>query len=147
MSTLERAVEIAAKAHAGALDRGGAPYILHPLRVMMQVSGDDEKIVAALHDVVEDSDWTLEGLLAEGFSREIVEAVDALSRRIDSKGKEPYEEFVRRAAANPLARPVKEADLMDNMNVFRLPELGDKELKRLAKYHRALTVVRAASAR
>ena len=146
MSTLERAIAIAAEAHAGTVDRAGKPYILHPLRVMMRVEGDDEKIVAALHDVVEGSDWTLEMLRAEGFSKRIVEAVDALSRRVDDKGREPYDEFVKRAVANPLARPVKEADLLDNMDVLRLPELGDKDLKRLAKHHRALGVVRAAIA-
>ena len=145
MSTLERAIEIAARAHAGALDRAGKPYILHPLRVMMRVDGEEEKIVAVLHDVVEDSDWTLEGLAKEGFSKKIVAAVDALSRRVEDDGrKEPYGDFVKRAAANPLARPVKEADLLDNMDLLRLPELTEKDLKRVAKYHHALAVVRAA---
>ena len=144
--TLAKAIRIAAVAHEDQMDRAGEPYITHPLRVMMRVHGQAEKIVAALHDVVEDSEWTLEMLRDEGFSTEIVEAVDAISRRIDEKGKkEKYEAFVLRACANPIARKVKEADLLDNMDFSRLPEVGPDDLKRMAKYHRALKVVRSGS--
>jgi (p)ppGpp synthase/HD superfamily hydrolase len=75
---LERAIEIAVEAHKGQVDKGGSPYILHPLRVMMSVNGESEKIVAVLHDVVEDSVWTFDALLAEGFA---VEAISIKSSR------------------------------------------------------------------
>ena len=144
--TLAKAIRIAAVAHEDQLDRGGQAYVLHPLRVMARVEGENAKIVAALHDVVEDSEWTLDMLREEGFSREIVDAVDALSRRIDERGKkEKYEAFVLRACENAIARKVKEADLLDNMDFSRLPEVGPDDLKRMAKYHRALKVVRSGS--
>lgn len=142
--TLAKAIRIAAVVHENQLDRGGQAYMLHPIRVMMRVEGEDARIAAVLHDVVEDTSWTLDMLRDEGFSEEVVDAVDALSRRIDEEGKkEKYEAFVLRACANPIARKVKEADLLDNMDMTRLPKVGPDELKRLAKYHRALKVVRS----
>jgi (p)ppGpp synthase/HD superfamily hydrolase len=142
--SLAKAIRIAAVAHENQTDRAGEPYVLHPLRVMTRVQGEEEKIVAALHDVVEDSDWTLDMLRDEGFSNKIVEAVDALSRRVDETGKkEKYEAFVRRACENPLAKRVKEADLLDNMDFSRLPKVGPDDLKRMDKYHRALRTVRS----
>jgi (p)ppGpp synthase/HD superfamily hydrolase len=111
MHQLDRAIEIAVEAHAGQTDKTGEPYYLHCNRVAAAVSTIDEKIVAYLHDVVEKGGWSLERLKAEGFSDPIVSAVDALTKR---EG-ENDEVFVRRAASNGLARPVKEADLNDNL--------------------------------
>ncbi|MBX3179567.1 MAG: HD domain-containing protein [Candidatus Hydrogenedentes bacterium] len=142
MATLERALVIAAEAHAGMTDKGGAPYILHPLRLMHQMTTADERIVALLHDVVEDSPWTLEALRAEGFSENVVAAVDGLTRR---EG-EPYEDFIARGAANPLARRVKLADIEDNLDLRRLGELEEKDLARLQRYQRARRVILAAIA-
>ena len=82
---LERAIEIAVEAHKGQLDKGGNPYILHPLRVMMSVDLELEKIVAVLHDVVEDSNWTFEALLAEGFSNEVIEALKSVTKKSDNE--------------------------------------------------------------
>ncbi|MBN1659339.1 MAG: HD domain-containing protein [Anaerolineae bacterium] len=139
MGTLDRAILIAAQAHLGQVDKVGEPYVLHPLRVMMAVEGETEQTVAALHDVVEDStEWTLERLRGEGFSEEVVEAVDHLTRR---EG-ETYEAFVERAAGNPIARRVKLADLADNMDIRRLRVLGEKEVERLRRYHAAWRVLR-----
>jgi (p)ppGpp synthase/HD superfamily hydrolase len=99
MSTLERAIVIAAEAHAGMLDKADAPYILHPLRMMMGLTSAEERIVAVLHDVCENCPgWTFERLRGEGFSEEIIAALDSVTKR---EG-EPYEEFVLRAAANPI---------------------------------------------
>jgi GTP diphosphokinase / guanosine-3',5'-bis(diphosphate) 3'-diphosphatase len=81
MSTLERAIAIASGAHAGQVDKAGQPYILHPLRVMLRIASEAERIAEVLHDVMEDSGVTLELLRAEGFSSEIISAVDALTRR------------------------------------------------------------------
>jgi len=77
MATLERAIAIAAAAHAGQVDKAGQPYILHPLRVMLRVATEHERIAAVLHDVVEDTDVTLHTLAAEGFAPEVIAAVEA----------------------------------------------------------------------
>src|SRR5215212_3146899 len=114
--TLERAIRIAAEAHAGQVDKAGAPYILHPLRVMLRMHSDEERIVAVLHDVVEDSDYSLETLAREGFAPAVIEAVKALTKL-------PGESRVaaaRRAAVNPLARIVKLADNTENMDLSRI---------------------------
>ncbi len=137
MSTLERAIVIAAKAHAGQKDKGGQTYILHPLRLMLQMRTEDERMAAVLHDVVEDSDWTLEQLRSEGFSEAVGQAVDALTER---KG-ESYEAFVQRAVGNPIARVVKIADIRDNMDLSRIPNPSEKDHERLDKYRRALAIL------
>ena len=138
MSTLERAIAIAAQAHAGQRDKGGAPYVLHPLRVMLRLRGAEEQIAGVLHDVVEDSDWTLDRLRAEGFSDAVVRAVDHLTRRDG----ETYPAFVDRAGADPVAARVKVADLEDNLDLSRIPEPSDADHARLARYARALAVLR-----
>jgi hypothetical protein len=113
MHELDRAIEIALEAHAGQTDKTGEPYYLHCNRVAAAVSTIPEKIVAYLHDVVEKGDdWSIERLRTEGFLAEIVSAVDALTKRED----ENEGDFVRRAASNRLARPVKAADLRDNLD-------------------------------
>ena len=108
MSTLERAIVIAAEGHSGAKDKGGKPYILHPLRVMLSLSSPEERIVAVLHDVCEDCPgWTLDRLRTEGFSERVITALDSVTKRPD----EDYETFIKRAAADPIGRRVKLADL------------------------------------
>jgi (p)ppGpp synthase/HD superfamily hydrolase len=131
MATLERALQIAADAHQGHLDKSGQPYILHPLRIMIRMNTMENMIIATLHDVVEDSEWKLEDLRKEGFSETIVEAVDSLSRRED----ETYEDYIKRLKRNPAAIPVKLGDLKDNMNMLRLKKLKDRDWERLQKYH------------
>ncbi|KFC64693.1 Bifunctional (p)ppGpp synthase/hydrolase relA [Bosea sp. LC85] len=125
MSTLDRAIEIAAKAHEGQKDKAGEPYIAHPMRLMarfLSAGQEQHAIIAALHDVVEDSDWTLDDLRREGFPDQVVTAIDALTRR---EG-EDYIAFVRRAASHPQARFVKYADLLDNMAETRLAQVPDR---------------------
>ena len=138
MSTLERALCIASEAHEGQVDKAGEPYILHVVRVMLKVSRPDERVVAALHDVVEDTAWTLERLREQGFSESIVDAVHALTRRSG----EPYEDFIVRASRNDLARQVKLADLEDNANLSRISNPTDRDYARLEKYRRALILLR-----
>ncbi len=133
MATLEKAILIAGHAHQGQKDKAGAPYILHPLRMMQQMETETEQVVAVLHDVVEDTTWTLEGLRGEGFSEEVIAAVDCLTRRTD----ESYEAFIERARDNPIARRVKLADLADNMDIRRIGTLTDKDMARLKRYHQA----------
>lgn len=118
MSNLERAIEIAARAHQGQLDHGGSPYILHCLRVMMQLQGDmDAMIVGVLHDVIEDTDITIQDLQNEGFSEEITSAILALTKQKN----ENRIQAARRAAENQIALKVKLADNSDNMDLSRIP--------------------------
>lgn len=133
MDLIARAVELAAKAHAGQRDKAGQPYIIHPLRLMMSMDTHAEMMTAVLHDVIEDSDSTPDDLRELGISEEVVEAVELLSRRQS----ETYEQFIERIKSNELARKVKLVDLADNMDLSRLDEIGEKDLERLAKYHRA----------
>lgn len=133
MATLERAVWIAAKVHEGQIDKAGAPYILHPLRLMMKMKSIEAMIVAVLHDVVEDSPWTIQRLRKEGFSEKVLSAIDCVTNREN----ESYDEFIDRASGNPLAREVKLADLEDNLNTLRISELQERDLRRIAKYHRS----------
>ncbi len=134
MGTLENAIKIAAQAHQGQKDKAGAPYILHPLRMMMKMNTEAEMMTAILHDVVEDSDeWTLEKLRERGFSEEVLKAVESVTNR---EG-ESYDEFIERAGKNPIARRVKIADLEDNMNIRRISKIQEKDLIRLKKYHKS----------
>jgi (p)ppGpp synthase/HD superfamily hydrolase len=137
MATVDDAIAIAARAHKGQQDKAGAPYVLHPLRMMLRMDSGAAMMAAVLHDVVEDTEWTLERLRGEGFPDEVLEAVDCLTHR---EG-ESYQEFVERVRTNPLARQVKIADLEDNMNLRRMGRVGPKDLERLEKYHRAWCVL------
>jgi (p)ppGpp synthase/HD superfamily hydrolase len=139
VSNLARAIALAAEAHVEQLDKSGAPYILHPIRMMLHMSSEAEMIVAILHDVVEDTPWTFDRLRAEGFSEEVIAALDGVTRRPE----ETYEEFVGRAETNPIARKVKLADLEDNMDLKRLGEsLSEHAVERLKRYHRAWQFLR-----
>lgn len=131
---LNKAIEIATKAHQGQVDKVGQPYIGHPLRVMEMGTTEEEKIVGVLHDVVEDSDWTFERLAAEGFSTEILDALRCVTKLSES---EPYDKFIQRVKANPLAVKVKINDLTDNMDIRRLVYISEKDVKRLRKYLKA----------
>jgi (p)ppGpp synthase/HD superfamily hydrolase len=133
--SLDRALAIAKAAHMGQVDKVGAPYISHPMRVCAALDSVEEKIVGLLHDVVEDGPgWTFDRLRREGFSESVVAAVEALTHRPD----ESYSASIDRAKANPLARVVKLADLADNSDRTRLTQIGEREEKRLAKYADAI---------
>ena len=135
---MERAILIAVEAHLGQVDKAGAPYVLHPLRVMMACRSEAAMVVAVLHDVIEDTAWTAERLRAEGFSEDILSGLDAVTRR---EG-EDYLDFCRRAAEHPLGREVKRADLLDNMDVTRLGPLTPRDLERLERYRAAWELLR-----
>jgi (p)ppGpp synthase/HD superfamily hydrolase len=135
MSTLELAIAIAAEAHAGQTDKGGAPYILHPLRVMLWMENNADRIVAVLHDVLEDCPaWSRSRLRSSGFSEEIITAIEALTRY----PWESYENFVARAGRNEIARRVKLADLAENCDLTRIGEPGPADHDRVARYKRAI---------
>ena len=144
MSTLERAIAIAAEAHAAKIDKGGAPYILHPLRVMLAMADTESRIVAVLHDVVEDHSppWTLERIKSEGFSETVLEALDAVTHR-KAEGEE-YFAYIARAIANPIGRSVKVADIKDNMDLTRISDLTQEDHERLKKYQKVVRIIAAA---
>ncbi|HEV2393153.1 MAG TPA: GTP pyrophosphokinase [Verrucomicrobiae bacterium] len=138
LDLLELAIGIAVEAHRGQKDRYGAPYILHPLRIMARVETTTEKTAAILHDVVEDTNWTFDQLKKKGFPQPLLEALECVTKR---EG-EAYEDFVKRSASNPLATRVKLADLEDNMDIRRMPEITQKDQERLEKYLRAWRFLR-----
>lgn len=132
MPTLERALALAAGAHEGQR-KNAEPVILHVIRVVLLVEDPDGRIVAALHDVVEKTDWTLEELRIEGFSERVVQGVDAMTRR---EG-EDWEDYVARAGADPLGRLVKPADVVDN-----LTHTDPSDLERIRRYQQALRTLK-----
>ncbi|WP_430885164.1 GTP pyrophosphokinase [Fusibacter sp. JL216-2] len=127
---LEKAILIAIKAHYGQLDKGGQPYILHPLRVMQSCNSDLEKICAVLHDVIEDTNISLNELREEGFSEEVLVILDLLTK----KEQEDYSTFIDRISKNETACRVKIADLQDNMNLSRIKSPSIEDKKRVEKY-------------
>lgn len=130
MATLERAIEIAASAHAGQVDKAGEPYILHPLRVMLRVASPHERMAAVLHDVVEDTSVSLQGLISEGFPSDVISAIKALTKRPGESRLEAAE----RAAADSIARQVKLADNAENMDLGRIPNPTERDYARVEEY-------------
>ena len=134
MSTLEKAITIAAEAHTGQIDKAGQPYILHPLRVMLHMTRPEERIVAVLHDVIEDTTLTADDLRSEGFSTQIIEAILALTKT----GHESRIDAAKRAALNPIARIVKIADVRDNMDLSRITYPKALDHERMNEYQEVL---------
>ena len=131
---LALAKRIALTAHEGQVDKARIPYWHHPAFVADHVSNPEAKVVAWLHDVVEDSEWTLEDLFAEGIWSEVIEGVDAITKRTG----ESYESYLDRVKANPLALAVKLADLTHNMDLSRIANPTEKDFARIEKYRWAL---------
>lgn len=129
MSDLTTAIRIAAELHHGQVDKSGLPYILHPLRVMLAMDDDLSRTVAVLHDVAEDCEDGWQALHDAGFSDEVLDAIDHLTRR---EG-ETYEGFIQRARLSPIARKVKIADIRDNLRP------GAEHLR--PRYERALVIL------
>ena len=130
---VQGAIEIATIAHDGAVDKAGAPYIEHPRRVAARMGSDEEKVVAWLHDVVEDTGVTLD-FIWEKFGEDTAAALDAITHR---KG-ESWADYLWRAKSNPVAKAVKISDLIDNSNLSRFETVKPKDVARQAKYNRAL---------
>lgn len=131
---LSKAINLAMQAHAGQVDKAGMPYAGHVMRVMQAGRTIDEKIVGVLHDLVEDTDWTFEALLAEGFPTHIIDALRCVTKLSDD---EPYDAFIQRVKTNPLAVAVKINDLTDNMDIQRLSDITENDVQRLRKYLKA----------
>ena len=140
MSTLEKAIALAATQHAGQLDKGGQPYILHPLRLMLQFSNPTLQIIAVLHDILEDTSTTAEDLKALGFSAEIIQSIQALTKQTG----ESRLEAAKRTALNPLATQVKYVDVADNMNLTRINNPTARDFARLDEYKEVLEIIKQA---
>ena len=133
-SQSEKAYEIAKKAHLGQIDKAGEDYIKHPEKVASFVNSDEEKAVAYLHDVIEDTELTLEDLREYGFSEEVLEAVDVITKK---KGQD-YQTYLNSVKENKLARMVKLADLRHNSDLTRLINITEKDIERKEKYQKAI---------
>lgn len=131
---LDKAALICVTKHAGQRDKMGCAYFQHPMRVAMRCTTDEEKMVALLHDTIEDTDVTPEMLLNEGFPQAVVDGILSVTKR---QG-ESYEDFVARAGKNPLGRVVKLNDLRDNLDVMRLDEVSPEMAARFTKYLKAV---------
>jgi (p)ppGpp synthase/HD superfamily hydrolase len=132
---LEVAIKIAVEAHSGQMDKAGQPYILHPLKVMLSLKNEKDKIVGVLHDVIEDTNITYDFLIANGFEgeTEILEALKSVTKKED----ETYDEFIDRVALNPIGKRVKLADLQDNMDLSRISNPTEKDHERIKRYEKA----------
>ena len=133
-SMVDLALSIARQAHEGQLDKAGVDYIEHPIYVASQVDTEEEKAVALLHDVIEDSSVTAEELLNAGLPETVVTAIQILSKK---KGQD-YQTYLENVKSNPLARVIKLADLKHNSDLSRLPSISAKDRERLKKYKKAM---------
>ena len=131
---LELALSIAMEAHRGQFDKAGIDYIEHPIYVASQVDTEEEKAVALLHDVIEDSPVSAEELLIAGLPEEVVTAVQVVTK----KKEQDYQTYLETVKKNPLARVVKLADLKHNSDLSRLPSITAKDRERLKKYKKAI---------
>ena len=134
---IEKAIKIAIKAHEGQKDKSGKAYILHPLRIMSSFKNENEQIIAILHDVIEDSDYTYDDLRNNGFSEDIINAIDSVTKREN----ENYFDFINRSKKNNLGRKIKIADINDNLDLSRLDNPQKEDYERIEKYKRALDIL------
>lgn len=137
MATLELAISLAAERHAGQVDKANAPYILHPLRVMLNVLDIEHKIVAVLHDILEDTATTIDELYRLGFQTHLIDAIIALTKQ---EG-ESRIQAAQRTVQNPIARVVKLADITDNMDLSRIQYPTMKDFERLKEYQQVRDIL------
>ncbi|MFZ6818711.1 hypothetical protein [Undibacterium sp. Ji22W] len=142
MSSIEKALQVAAQAHAGRIGEDGDPEILHVLRVMLRLSADDERQTAILHDVIEDGGMTAPELRQAGFTEEIILAVETLTGRMD----ESYDDYIQRVIQHPLATRVKRADVEEHAAVVSRMPVTDEQIERMGNYQRARAVLAQALA-
>lgn len=133
MSTLSKAIEVAALAHAGRIGEDGEAEVLHPIRVMLRLQADDERQAAMLHDVIEDGGMTAAQLVAAGFAPEVVAAVEVLT----GQEGESYDDYVNRVIQHPLAARVKRADVEEHASVVGKLPVSEEQIERMGNYQRA----------
>lgn len=130
----KKAIRLAFEAHAGQYDKSGLPYILHPIHLAEQMTDELSTVCAVLHDVVEDTPWTLEELRQEGFPEEVIQVLRLLTHCPSLS----YSEYIRQLSGNSTARKVKLADLRHNSDLSRLETVDQKALNRVEKYRQAI---------
>ena len=134
----KRAIKLCFKAHEGQVDKSGLPYVHHPLHLAEQMDDEDSTIVALLHDVVEDTDYTIKDLKEMGFRDAAIEAINLMTHRPGV----PYMDYVKEIAKNPIARKVKLADLNHNSDLTRLNhEPTSQDHERFEKYKKAIELL------
>ena len=138
----KRAMKIAFDVHREQVDKSGLPYVFHPFHLAEQMQDEITTVVALLHDVIEDTDYTLQMLREEGFGEDVLEALRLLTHSDDVKTEADYMAYVAKIKENPVARAVKIADLEHNADLTRLPKIKDKDIMRAAKYQKALMLLK-----
>ncbi|MCR2033128.1 GTP pyrophosphokinase [Anaerofustis stercorihominis] len=133
---IKKAINLAFNAHEGQTDKGGMAYIMHPFYIESKLNEEDEIITALLHDTLEDSNLTKEDLLNEGFSTDIIEAIDTLTKKQDD-----YFDYIYKVKKNDLARKIKLLDLKHNMDLTRLEKITNKDIKRNERYKKAIEIL------
>lgn len=132
-----KALKLCFEAHKNQLDKTGLPYVFHPFHLAEQMKDENTTIVALLHDVVEDTEYTIEAIKSFGFNDEVIEAISLLTH----DEKVPYLEYVLKLKSNPIAKAVKLADLMHNSDLSRLETITERDLKRTEKYKNAIQIL------
>lgn len=133
----KKALKLCFKAHRDQIDKSGMPYVFHPFHLAEQMDTEESTIVALLHDVVEDTEYTLADLAAMGFPNSVIEALALMTHDPEV----PYMEYVKGISVNPLASKVKLADLQHNSDLSRLDNVTEKEIKRVEKYRKAIELL------
>ena len=133
----KKALKLCFEAHKNQTDKSGMPYVFHPFHLAEQMETEETTIVALLHDVVEDTDYTLEDLIAMGFSKAVTDAIVLMTHDDDTE----YMDYVRAIKPNPIAKAVKLADLNHNSDLSRLDVVDEKALKRREKYLKAIELL------
>ena len=137
---VNRALRLAYEAHQGQFDKSGVPYVFHPLHLAEQMPDEESIVAALLHDVVEDTDYSLEDLKSMGFPPKALEAVALLTHT----GEEPYLRYVARIKENPIAKRVKLADLRHNSDLSRIRQVTERDRDRVEKYAAAIRLLEQA---
>ena len=133
----KRALAMCFEAHRDQVDKSGMPYVFHPFHLAEQMEDEESTCVALLHDVMEDTEFTVDDIRALGMPETVIEALELLTH----DEAEPYLEYVARVARNPLAAKVKRADLLHNSDLSRLDEVTDRDRDRVKKYEKALAIL------
>ena len=133
----KKALKVCFEAHKDQVDKSGAPYVFHPFHLAEQMKDEKTTIVALLHDVIEDTEYTFEDLRNMGFDNEVIEALMLMTRNKDI----PYMDYVAKIKHNPIAKAVKLADLQHNSDLSRLDVVDEKALKRKEKYSEAISLL------
>lgn len=134
----KKALIIAYEAHKDQFDKSGIPYVFHPVHLAEQMNDEYTTCVALLHDVVEDSKYTLQDLIDQGFPNEVIDAVKVLTHNKNI----PYIDYIDSIKSNPIARKVKIEDLKHNSDITRLNQITEKDLERIEKYKTALGLLK-----